>query len=403
MSQAFRVERSATVSLFLVMAAVFAVYVGYGIVLPVLPFLLERLLDGATPSAIGWHTGLIAGIYMMALFLFAPFWGWVSDRVGRRPIILLGLGGCVTVVLLFGTANGLWVAYAARGVGGAFVSAVLPVALAYVGETSSPQARARRFAWMAAASTLGFLLGPVLGGWLVDVSAGEFSRPFLVAAAMGSIVWLAIWLWLPDAPRKRNPITPAVAGGHARLTLQAILLLALIGMFGLGSFEVAIALLGARELGMDPARIGTLFMVCSLVMVLVQVFGFSRLAARAGTERIVAAAFALMAFGLVVLPFATSFVAVLILTTLIGAGSGVVIPLLAYWTSLSVDRTQGAALGKQTAASSLGQGLGSATAGWLFGTAVAAPFWATAALLALGGLLGLIAGRSSRTDSGGRM
>lgn len=115
---------------FLLMASVFTVYIGYGIVLPVLPFLLEEMLQDSTRFSVAWHTGMIAGIYMLALFAFAPLWGRVSDRIGRRPVILVGLGGCVLALASFGLATNLWQAYLARACGGALVSAVLPVSLA---------------------------------------------------------------------------------------------------------------------------------------------------------------------------------------------------------------------------------------------------------------------------------
>jgi len=86
----WRDDRLTTLPFFLLMAAVFTVYVGYGIVLPVLPFMLEDLLGDDARFSVAWHTGMIAGIYMLALFVFAPLWGHVSDRIGQRPIILLG-------------------------------------------------------------------------------------------------------------------------------------------------------------------------------------------------------------------------------------------------------------------------------------------------------------------------
>jgi predicted MFS family arabinose efflux permease len=174
---------------------------------------------------------------------------------------------------------------------------------------------------------------------------------------------------------------------------NAILLLALLGMFGLGSFEVAVALQGARVLGFDPGRIGVLFMVCSLVMVLVQVLVFSPLARRAGFGHIVAPAFVAMALGLLLLPVASAFSVVLTLAGLFAAGSGILIPMLAYRVSLQAHGAQGAALGKQTAAASLGQGLGSVAGGSLFGVAFQAPFWITAVLLLAGASLGWRSGR----------
>ena len=144
---------------------------------------------------------------MFTLFAFAPLWGKLSDRIGRRPVILIGLGGCVAALMAFGLVEELWLAYLTRALGGAVVSAVLPVALAYIGDTSSRELRARRFAWMSAAATLGFLIGPVVGGWLSapTVSLNIFgvdstSFPFLVSAAAGSLVWVVVYLGLSDPP-----------------------------------------------------------------------------------------------------------------------------------------------------------------------------------------------------------
>lgn len=389
------------------MTAVFAVYVGYGIVLPVLPFMLERIVGEAARFSIAWHTGMIAGIYMLALFIGAPLWGRISDRVGRRPVILLGLAGCVLALTSFGLATNLWLAYLARGLGGALVSAVLPVALAYVSDTSAPEARARRFAWMTAATTLGFLVGPLLGGWLtrtaVTVSStvtigSAFSTPFFTAAAAGSFIWLAIWRWLPAISTSPNASTkqPGVRNANS---VNVLLLLALLGMFGLGVFEVAIALHGQQVLGLDPLQIGLIFMDCSLVMVLVQILVFSPLVKRVGFRFIVTPAFLAMVVGVGLLPAAADMGWIMLLVGLFAAGSGILIPMLAYRVTLDAGTAQGAALGKQTAAASLGQGLGSAAAGGLYAFAIVAPFWLTAGILLIGALLGVFAysGSNCRT------
>ena len=116
--------------LILPLAAVFVVSLGYGVVLPVLPFVL-RALAGV---AVAWHTGLLTGVYMLALFLFAPLWGYVSDRIGRRTVILLGLAGFSAAMLWFAQARGLAFVYGARVLAGVFAAAVLPVVLAWVSD-----------------------------------------------------------------------------------------------------------------------------------------------------------------------------------------------------------------------------------------------------------------------------
>lgn len=388
-----------TVQFFLLMLSVFTVFIGYGIALPILPFLLEnRFLDGADFS-IAWHTGMMTAVFMFTLFIFAPLWGKLSDRIGRRPVILMGLGGCVVALIVFALVESLWLAYLTRALGGAVVSAVLPVALAYIGDTSSAKQRARRFAWMSAAATLGFLIGPVLGGWLSDASLASamnisnidsLSLPFLFAAAGGSLVWIAVYLSLsePTALLSKLPVAPDNPPLAAK-SINSLLLLALLGMFGLGSFEVGIALQGQQVLNLDPFQIGLLFMECSLMMVLVQVFLFARLVRYFSFTHIIVSSLLLMAAGLVLFPLAVDFVMVVLAVGLVGLGSGVLIPILAYQTSLNAGMSQGVALGKQTAAGSLGQGLGSVLAGGLFGVASQAPFWLTAGLLTAGAFAGL--------------
>lgn len=396
----------ATFPFFLLMAAVFAVYVGYGIVLPLLPFLLERLLGDA--ARVAWHTGMIAAIYMFALFVGAPLWGRISDRIGRRPVILLGLGGCVVALASFGLATNLWLAYLARGLGGALVSAVLPVALAYVSDTSIPELRARRFAWMTAATTLGFLVGPLLGGWLIGIQAGasaeeeavgSFSVPFFTAAAGGVVIWMAVWRWLPGISPTPHAAT-AQRNSRDAHWVNVLLLLALLGLFGLGAFEVAVALQGQQVLGLDPLQIGWMFMECSLVMVAVQVLVFSPLARRVGFRFIIAPAFLAMAVGVGWLPSTADWSWLVLLVGLFAAGSGILIPMLAYRVSLNAGTAQGEELGKQTAAASLGQGLGSAAAGWLYGIAIEGPFWLTAALLLVGALIGLARPPNNQPSAG---
>ncbi len=394
-------ERLPVRSYILLMAAVFAVYVGYGIVLPVLPFLLERMLGDRAGFSVAWHTGMIAGIYMLALFICAPLWGRVSDHLGRRPVILLGLGGCVLALLTFGLATNLWQTYLARAVGGALVSAVLPVALAYVGDNSDQELRARRFACLTAATTLGFLMGPLLGGWLggmeIRSSSGasfgnSFSMPFFIAAGGGAVIFLAVYQWLPDMPA--SPRMPAATNRSGDNTsINGLLLLALLGMFGLGAFEVAIALQGQQVLGLKPIQIGFIFLDCSLVMIVVEILFFSSLVRRISLARIILSTLLAMALSVGMLPLVSDWWWLMLVVALFAAGSGLLIPLLAYRVSMEAGASQGRMLGRQTAIGSLGQGLGSAAAGWLFGISEGAPFWLTASLLMAGALFGATAYR----------
>lgn len=204
--------------------------------------------------------------------------------------------------------------------------------------------------------------------------------PFYATTFLGVGMWLAAFLGLPESPSRREvedtaqPNTPSLFG---------LLALSLLVMFGIGSFEVGLALQGRQVLNLSPREIGWLFAECSLVMILMQIFVLAPLLKRVGSG-LLASAFFVMGTGVALLPFATTYILLLIGVGLIAAAAGLLIPALAYMVSLAAETRQGAALGKQTAAASLGQAVGSVAAGWLFAALVGYSFWVTAALLVFG-------------------
>lgn len=368
----------------LLIAAVFAVFMGYGSLLPVPAPFIEHLRDSGGRQ-LSWHAGMLTGIYTLALFVFAPACGRLSDRVGQRPVLLIGLAGYVVTLLLFGLSLTLWQAYAWRVASGVFAAAVLPVALAFVGGSHPPELRARRFAWLSAASGLGLLAGPAFSGLTTRAGgaagAGELwhlalASPFAVAASLGAAIWLALFLRLP-----RRAEDPMRAGPHASQLRPTWLLLVLLLMFGLGSFEVAIALRGQRLLGLAPAAISIVFMECSVVMILAQV-GVARLSPSwLHNSILIASGFAAAAGGMALLPYSDSYPGQVALTAVIAAAAGFLVPVLGYRISRDAGDNQGAALGKSVAAGNLGQAAGSLAAGMLFELRAEAPFWLGAGLL----------------------
>jgi MFS family permease len=144
------------------MASVFTVSIGYGVVLPLLPYLVERLLGTAADAAqISRSTGLLTGLYTLALFLFAPAWGHMSDRYGRRAILLIGLLGFSATMLTFAFIENLTAVYAERFFSGMFAAAVTPGALATIGVlATTDEARARRLTFVSLRESVGFCSDP---------------------------------------------------------------------------------------------------------------------------------------------------------------------------------------------------------------------------------------------------
>jgi len=381
------------------MLSVFTVSMGFGIVLPLLPYLIERLLGaGGNAAQVSRATGLLTGLYMLSLFLFAPVWGRLSDWYGRRVVLVVGLIGFSATMLTFAFIETLPAVYLERFLSGMFAAAVTPVALAAIGDlAATEEARARRLTFISLAGMSGVLLGPMLGVFIargaadiipVVSKAGSLVVPLAGSAVLALLVAVAAVITVPatkhgDAVKKRDQPAPA-----ARLVLK-LLSLAFVVSAGVGVFEVGLALRGKQELGLTQYQIALMFSECSLVMFAVQAIIFSPWVKPATTRWFIAPALAVLAVGLFLVPRTSDFTLMLVVTGAVAASAGILSPILTYWISRQAGKSQGTELGKQTAAASLGAAVGSVAGGLLFDVASLpdAPFLVMTMLVALGVLV----------------
>jgi MFS family permease len=375
--------------------SMFAIAVGYGIVLPIMPFLIERLAGTTDATTLSWHTGLLTGTYILAIFLFAPLWGKISDRWGRRPVILLGLVGFAVTVAVFALVESLPLLYLGRFLDGVFAAAIAPVAYALVGDHApSKEWRAHRFALINVAGTAGFFVGPLLGGivWRTfreffgGAAERAFSAPFLATSGLALLAALMIWGLVPRAVQREGRQLPAAEKRYDSATMLRLWAIAFVTAVAIGAFEVGLALRGKQVLGMDASQIGMMFAECSLVMFVVQVLVFSPLIKPGITRWFLTPGLALLALGLVVVPFTSTSISMSIAVALVAASAGILSPIVTYWVSLGAGETQGADLGRVSAAASLGQALGSAAGGLLFDVSIlpGAAFTVTAIVVLAG-------------------
>lgn len=385
------------------MLSVFTVSMGFGVLLPVLPYLIERLLDtGDGAAEVSRATGLLTGLYMLSLFAFAPLWGRLSDRYGRRRILMIGLLGFGAAMLTFAFIEHLAAMYVERFVSGMFAAAVAPVALAVIGDlVTTEEARARRLTFVSLAGISGFLVGPMVGAFLAEsaaaiLPAGSTTRsqslPMVGTAVLALLTAAAAMVLVPGSSRSN-------AAGSEDLPLAqadswpagSLLFLTFIVSAGVGAFEVGVALRGKQELGLSQYRIALMFTACSVVMFVVQAIVFSPLIKPGTTRWFITPALALMAAGIVLTAYASDFTWMLIAVGTVAASAGVASPILTYWISKGAGGAQGAELGKQTAAASLGAALGSVVGGLLFEVAWLpnASFLIMAVLSVLGVVLSL--------------
>ncbi len=360
------------------MLSVFTVSMGYGVILPLLPYLIERLLGtGGVAAQVSRATGLLTGLYTLSLFLLAPVWGRLSDRFGRRGVLLIGLIGFGATMLTFAFIENLTAVYAERFLSGMFAAAVTPVALAAIADlATNEETRARRLTFVSLAGISGFLLGPMLGVFMARGvanlsssvgAAGSLAIPLAGTAVLSLMVATAAAMTVPGTkPGAAAPQRDQTTAQSSSWLVSKLLVLAFIVSAGIGVFEVGLALRGKEELGLTQYQIASMFTECSLVMFVVQAIVFSPWVKPATTRWFIAPAFAVLTAGLFLVTRASSFPLMLAVTGAVAASAGILSPILTYWVSSKAGKSQGAQLGKQTSASSLGVAVGSAAGGLLF-------------------------------------
>lgn len=381
--------------------------IGLGITMPVLPFYVERLAlaEDVSRQSVVIHVGLLTGVYALGQLIFAPLWGRWSDRIGRRPLILIGIAGYVVAQVLFGLATSLWLLYAARILGGILSSATLPVSAAYVADLTTGKERGRGMAWLGTAVSLGVVVGPALGGTLSrrelhftarygHFMIDSFSVPFFAAAALGLLTLFAALRWLPESLPKASAqdMNKETKTDWRRLvkSLRPLLALALAGQFSLTMFEGTFALYAQAKFNYGPVEVGAVFVVCGLVMTVFQAGAVGFLAGRISEIYQIGAGFGLMGTGIALLATARTAFFVFAFVALLALGMAFIAPNLAALISKrGGEQRAGASLGILNAANSLGQAGGPLLGGVLFIWQTNAPYlFSGAVLLALALVIG---------------
>jgi DHA1 family tetracycline resistance protein-like MFS transporter len=363
---------------------------GFGIVIPVLPLYAEHF--GATALQTGW----LVGIFSLAQFFFAPVWGRISDRVGRKPVLLIGLAGTVVGYGLMGLAQSVTALLVARliaGISGANISA----AQAYLADISAPAERARAMGLLGAAFGLGFVFGPALGGWAG--ATFNYAAPMYIAAGLAALNIVSVLFLLPEShhpsphsgPRER--LFPTLFSHVETRTFLWCLASYFLVIVGFSIMTTLFALLLSHRFDLDAKKTGYILGGLGVIGVIIQGVLIGGLVRRFGESRLALAGAVGMGAGLAGLAVSTGVGAMLGATVLIGIGNSLLMPTLSSLASRSAEAAwQGRALGVMQSGGSLARWLGPLIAGVLLSVPLADTAYAFLPLLVSAGILVVAAG-----------
>jgi len=374
------------------MAVAFVDMIGLMMVLPLLPLYAVRL--HADPSTIGFLTAA----FPIAQLASSPIWGRVSDRYGRRPVLLVGLSASAIAYVIFGFAGSLWLLFASRfvqGLGGGTTG----VAQAYVADTMQPHERAKALGWLSAATSAGVIVGPGLAS--IAARWGE-TVPGLVAAGLCALNVAFAWGWLPESrvfithettasgrhvplPTPR-PVREALweVVRHPGRPVAHLIWIYAVAMLAYNSTPPVFALYLSQRFGINETNIGWFFIIFGVVGVLMRAFFVGPINDRLGEVRTMRLGAVLYGLGYLLIPLANSVPVFLVYQVLLPLGTALLFPANSALVSHQADKHEyGLILGVQQALRGVASVIGPIWAGFAYQSlGPRVPFFACAVIIA---------------------
>jgi DHA1 family tetracycline resistance protein-like MFS transporter len=345
--------RLVTRPLLIIFLTIFVNLVGFGIIIPLLPFYAETF--GASPLVIG----LLFAVFSLCQLVAAPALGDLSDRYGRRPVLIFSLAGTVVSFVMLAIAHSVAMLFAARIVDG-LSGGNISTARAYVADITEPKDRARAYGIIGAAFGLGFILGPALSGILSGVS---YTAPIWAAAALTLVATAMAWLWLPETVHRAqagagNPFS-YLPGLLQRVPVRRILTIDFLYWMAFATFQTTFSLFVARRFGFGASKTGYFFAAFGLLGAVVQGGVIRPVVKRLGDKPTFLMGLGFGAFGLVAAALAHSVVFFTLALVPLALGIGFGHPTMSSLVSLVArGDEQGRVQGAASAVESLGRTFG---------------------------------------------
>ncbi|MGZ3775278.1 MAG: MFS transporter [Pseudobdellovibrionaceae bacterium] len=367
---------------------VFLYLVGFGVVIPILPILSRNF------GASALQTGLLLSVYSLMQFIFSPFWGRLSDRLGRRPILLFCLLGEGMSYIIFSLSRSLEWLYIARLLAG-FFGASLSTASAYISDITPKHERSKGMALIGAAFGLGFVIGPALGGALAVWGHHISSEPHFDTSFSG--YWVAVLCFanflfgikfLKESLNEKSESAEkkkrfSVMWHYlTKKTLGPLMTVFLLTSLAMSAMEATLILFMSEKFQWDVKQVSFGFAYIGVIIIFTQGFLVRRLLPKWGERKVLRLGLILFALGLTGIAIANSIPAMAVMMTLLSLGNGLSNPsTLGSISLLSDAKEQGVTMGVTQSMASLGRIIGPALGGAIYGTiAITAPFWTSGAM-----------------------
>jgi multidrug resistance protein len=348
--------------------------VGFGIIVPILGRYAERF------GANGLQVGLMFASFSVAQMVFAPILGRISDKVGRKPVIVFSLIGTAVGSFVTGAAGALWVLFLGRILDGASGASVA-VAQGAVADIAPPEQRARLMGMLGAAFGVGFVVGPALGGL---AALGGPHVPFYLAGTIAAVNAVAAIIRLPET----KPDTSHITEKHQRGTalspaLKRFALVGFLSMLGFAGFEATFSIWGEKQFGFTEGSASIVFVFVGVTLVAVQGGLIGPLTQRLGSRKLLRIGLSLVAMGLLLLGLSNTWPLLFVALFLLSLGQGMSGPSgSALVAELAPVERRGEAIGYQQSTAAFGRVAGPVMAGALFDhVGISAPFFVSGVLI----------------------
>lgn len=391
----------------ILLISMFIFTLGFGVIVPVIPYFVRDL------GASALDMGLLMATMSAMQLICAPVWGRISDRIGRKPVILLGLIGFAVSFIMVGLSTEMWMLYVSQIIGGGLSAGIWPACLAYIADTSTPGERGKYMGLMGAASGAGMIFGPAISSFF---TAWGLTAPFFASAGLGFVTAIFSLLFLKESRVPGNETRvkqkmsfEIVMKSHLMLFFMLMLFTSfaiacldatftyfIMDKFGLTEGPSVMPFLTGNITMSGPGVSGLIFTCMGIVLVICQGLMAGKAIEKLGEERTMLIGLAILALGLLLIIVAPELITLIVFVCFVGAGASILMPCLNTLVSKRTDpENQGVMMGLLGSFNSMGRVIGPLAGGAAYTIAMSLPYVGSA----IASVIGIVAIYLSRRGS----